>query len=65
MRQRKEGRIGLVAEAAVAAASHLIRLETRCNVIRDQKESEGAVAAQPGAGGRNPPTMPQQGCNDG
>ena len=44
----KEGRIGLVAVAA-AAASLLIRLETRCNVIRDQWEGElgrGRSAAQ-------------------
>ena len=47
MRQRKDGLDWSQAAAAAAVAFHLIRLETRCNVIRDVKESEGAVAAQP------------------
>ena len=40
MRQRKDGLDW--SQAATAAASHLIRLETRCNVIRDQREREGS-----------------------
>ena len=50
MRQRKDGLDwSQAATAAAAAAFHLIRLETRCNVIRDQREREGSPSSQPAA----------------
>ena len=42
VRQRRDGLDWSQAAATAAAAFHLIRLETRCNVIRDQKEREGS-----------------------